>query len=54
MLKLYQMLYVKPFYDEHFEHLMCQKQSLCKDVLHNRIEHEYICCDTDLVINGCF
>ena len=25
-----------------------------KDVLLNRIEHEYLCCDTSLVINGCF
>ena len=25
-----------------------------KDVLLNRIEHEYICCDTILVINGRF
>ena len=24
------------------------------DVLLNRIEHEYKCCDTDLIINGCF
>ena len=24
-----------------------------KDVLRNTIEHDYICCDTDLVINGC-
>ena len=25
-----------------------------KDVLLNRIEHEYICCNTDLVSNGRF
>ena len=28
--------------------------SYTKDVLHNRIEHEYKCCDTNLVINGRF
>ena len=27
---------------------------LSKDTLLNRIEHEYICCDTNLVINGRF
>ena len=25
-----------------------------KDVLLNWIEHDYICCDTDLVVNGRF
>ena len=24
------------------------------DVLFNKIEHKCTCCDTDLVINGCF
>ena len=30
------------------------KVPLTKDVLLNRIEHEYTCCDTNLVINGHF
>ena len=31
-----------------------KKRNRIKNVLHNRIDHEYICCDTDLVINGYF
>ena len=30
------------------------KLGMSKNVLLNRIECEYICCDTDLVINGRF
>ena len=26
----------------------------CKDILLNSIDHEYICCDTDIVINDNF
>ena len=31
-----------------------KKRNRIKNVLHNRNDHEYICCDTDLVINGYF
>ena len=36
----------QPFWDRF--------QSSIKDILLNRIEHEYKCCDTDLVINDRF
>ena len=34
--------------------IICCFLFLSKDVLLNRIKHEYICCDTNLVIDGFF
>ena len=33
---------------------MVTKEDIFRYVLLNRMEHEYICCDADLVINGRF
>ena len=41
-------------WDILFHRLFPLEYAFTKDVLLNRIEHEYKCCDTSLLINGRF